>query len=427
MFKIIPFLILILLQTVSAKSVPLVLRVNKYLDVITGEYIENKDIFIEDGIITKIIPQRILMTKKHTLIELNDLVLLPGLIDMHSHLFFFDDTYGEDLKKALHKNISLDKKTRYSKFKKRAKSYLRNGFTSVRDLGNSGKFLDISERDKKSSSSSFSPRILGSGPGLCHGTCQFSSNTPSSKVRKEYLILKPKDKISSILKNYKKKKIDVLKIYADSEPGLSSFSLGQLTEIIKWSKENNILTTTHSVFLDSSKNAIQAGTDSIEHGYNLDLETLKKMSKENIYLIPTDNHLETLTFLNSKWRHHEADTELMQRYLKRKKRLLEAYQEKVPIAGGTDLYADFEKIGKSLGPFALMTLIHFSEAGIPNKDVIRMFTYNSSLLLKNKKLGQIKVGAYADFVGIEGDVLKDINNIKNIHFVMKHGQVFVGK
>jgi imidazolonepropionase-like amidohydrolase len=412
---------------VFARSKTIILNVEKYFDVYKGQYIFNKKIIIQNGIIKKISDNTFLkgvLNQKE--ITLTNLTLLPGLMDTHTHLFFFDSTYGEDFQQALFNNLKYDQSKRNNKFKSRAKSYLRSGFTTVRDLGNSGSFLDIIERDMNSFDT---PRIFASGPGICNGVCQFPLKTSPNIVSLEYLPLtsKLKNVLPKALREHKRRKIDVLKIYADSEPGTEVYSLSQLKELVNWAHTKDILVASHSIYKSSVLNSINAGVDSIEHGYNLDQEIIKKLAKSKIFLVPTDISLKTNRLLNTRRKKPSSEDFLLKLDKKRKKRLYDAYKAGVQISGATDLYADFQKMGLDIGHHALETIIHYSESGIPNKEVLRMFTINSSILLRQPKLGRIEVGAFADFVAVAGDPLNNMSDIRNVSFVMKNGHILLNK
>ena len=164
----------------------LILRSKQYYDVKTSSYITDKDIVISSGIITAIVPRIKSIGNNQTLIDLGDINLFPGLIDMHAHLFLFDQTNNGDFQKALRKSTEMKNPIRLQKFKRRAKSYLSHGFTSVRDLGNSGQFLDVIQRQKEKTNNLFSPRLFVSGQGICTQACQFPIKTPAKEISQEY-------------------------------------------------------------------------------------------------------------------------------------------------------------------------------------------------------------------------------------------------
>lgn len=400
----------------------LIIRASKYLNVKDGNYIERKDIYVEDGIITKILPRSKSVPDGFQLINLGGNVLIPGLIDSHTHLFLFDSTFNDDLQEALQITSLLPENERLSKFRARAKSYLLNGFTSVRDLGNSGQFLDI-KFQKEKSKNALVPRIYGSGPGLCVDPCQFSKDSDVKTISREYEIISDQTDLISLMKGHKKNGAQLIKVYADNEPNEKVMPIELLKKVVSAAHQLNLKVSSHAVYEQAISNSIEAGVDSIEHGYEITSSQLTLMKNKGIYLVPTYFNPSVIKFINEK-----SKSKITSREAEDNRKMLKVVNESgVSFAGGTDLYIDFSLENISIGSHAIRNLLLYKESKVSNLKALQLFTIDSARLIGDSQLGQIKVGAYADFLGLGKDPLVDLEIKKHLNFVMKSGQIVMNK
>ena len=103
--------------------------------------------------------------------------------------------------------------------------------------------------------------------------------------------------------------------------------------------------------------------------------------------------------------------------------LRNAYDNKVPLTFSTD--ADYWVEGKTRGEVCLEFLRTWTDAKIPNADIIRAMTMNGYKVSTTEQTrGPIKAGFFADLIAVPGNPLDDINALRNVQFVMKDGLVF---
>ena len=146
-------------------------------------------------------------------------------------------------------------------------------------------------------------------------------------------------------------------------------------------------------------------------------DALQLAKKNNVVLVGTDFTLKAAGYLGlqpdiAKYFHDV--------FLDRLKR---AHKIGVTMAFGTDAF--FAVPGKTRGAIAIQYLDSYTEAGIPNKDILKMITTNAaSLLGVERSRGAIKVGMYADIIAVPENPLDNINTLKQVSFVMKNGAVF---
>jgi imidazolonepropionase-like amidohydrolase len=171
------------------------------------------------------------------------------------------------------------------------------------------------------------------------------------------------------------------------------------------------------------KRAVIAGVDSVEHGTFMTEEIMDLMIKNDTYYVPTISAGE--------WVAEKAEIDNFFPEIVRPKAASvgpqigstfgKAYKRGVKIAFGTD--AGVQAHGTNWKEFVYMT-----QYGMEPMDAIASATIETAKLLGEfDRLGSISVGKIADIIAVSGDPLKDMNNMKDVIFVMKEGKVFVDK
>lgn len=361
-----------------------------------------------------------------TVIDLSEYTVLPGLIDGHTHVLFSQDA---DTDFAAHSIQSLTMESdalRALRGAKRAKSYLDVGFTSIKDLGNSGLFLDIALRDAINEGTIEGPRIFASGPiiGATGGQIYGVSPKHQSLIDLEYRIVKSVEDAKIAIREHVNQNVDLIKIAADNLPNNTRLSIDEMKMIVQTAHSYGLTVTAHTVNNQSAWDAIKAGVDGIEHGFNIADSTLTLMAEKNIFLVPTENSRNYMNTYVKLARYDEDDLEWIDRYLNnQKKRLMTAISKGVPIVAGSDNYTD---IGVSAGKSSQDMFRAYFEAGMKPLNILQSSTYISALYLKKEdEIGALKPNAKADIIAVKGDLIKDfINTIENVVFVMKDGKIY---
>lgn len=214
-------------------------------------------------------------------IDYSQYYIVPGLIDTHTHFLILDKTYGQNFSAELVKDYNTNESMRIARAILIGKSYIQAGITSVRDLGNSGMFLD--EKISKNQISNF-PRFFYSGPGFASSHAQFAEIDP----HKEYFIPKNIKEVKAAIALCKHHNVNLIKVYADNDPGKGELSRDLLCAIVKEAHKNKLKVAAHATNERSAQKAINCNADSIEHGLFISDESLMKMAKKKIILVPTD-------------------------------------------------------------------------------------------------------------------------------------------
>jgi imidazolonepropionase-like amidohydrolase len=417
-----------------------ILEVRRYFD---GEkLIEGKKSFIliEKGIITGISSHEPLAKSQEPLakgqqqsslrhckkVDLTSFLVAPGMIDGHTHLLFTDRSYGRDFSKEIETFAAVSDKRRLEEAGAHALSMLEAGFTSVRDLGNSGQFLDLELREQIRTGQTSGPRIFGSGPGIAVREAQFSPGTPKKMVAREYKTISSATQASAIVDSLKKRGVDLVKAYADNDPNPHTMPLGTLSALTREAAKVGLPVAVHATNESSVKAAIAARAHSIEHAYEISDESLKKMAEVGSILVPTDLGHSTCRVLSvkapeSKPASCENETKTLGRRLK------SALSHGVVIAFGSDAYLELQKNHQDRGPVALDSLTSYVEAGLSPLETLRAATWGGARLLRREDLGTIRAGASADIIAFAQDPLQKFENIRTVTFIMQAGRIHNSK
>ncbi len=362
-------------------------------------------------------------------IDLSEYTVLPGLIDGHTHVLFSQDADRDFAEHSIQSLTMESDALRALRGAKRAKSYLDVGFTSIKDLGNSGLFLDVALRDAINEGTIEGPRIFASGPiiGATGGQIYGVSPKHQSLIDLEYRIVKSVEDAKIAIREHVNQNVDLIKIAADNLPNNTRLSIDEMKMIVKTAHSYGLTVTAHTVNNQSAWDAIKAGVDGIEHGFNIADSTLTLMAEKNIFLVPTENSRNYMNTYVKLARYDEDDLEWIDWYLNnQKKRLMTAISKGVPIVAGSDNYMD---IGVSAGKSSQDMFRAYFEAGMKPLKILQSSTYISALYLKKEdEIGALKPNAKADIIAVKGDLMKDfINTIENIVFVMKDGKVYFNR
>ncbi|HTR29042.1 MAG TPA: amidohydrolase family protein [Puia sp.] len=427
------FLLLICCQSVLAQTGgKYLIRAGSLFDSEAGQFREGMAIMIDNNKITAVRPFKELSGQQkqdYQLIDLSEYAVLPGLIDAHTHLlnreivYPQNDFYGLDMARTL----TLDGDAYRALYgAARARAYLEAGITSVQDLGNSGEFADIALRRAIREGLVPGPNMRCAGKGLSSEGGQLPGliYKHRSIINDEYRIVKgPEDAIQAVRENVTQG-ADLIKIYSNNTPNNTSLSVEEMRAIVGEAHRFHLRVTAHATDNQAVYNAVIAGVDGIEHGYQVDDSTLGLMAQKGVVLVPTDG--DSVTFTRYAKLADPQDSHGMSRQIMEYRRfvgdrLRRAIQKGVTIVAGSDDYVDVHL------PFAepsKRTLIGYHESGVPITQVLQFATINAARQLNwAGQRGVLKAGYMADIIAVDKDLDKNIDAIMRVHFVMKGGKV----
>ncbi|GAB5350219.1 amidohydrolase family protein [Alteriqipengyuania sp. 357] len=339
-------------------------------------------------------------------IDLGEATLLPGLIDPHTHLLHqYYRENGSDNANTIIEIVQMKGADRALLGAKIARDMLEAGFTTVRDLGNSGVNNDVALRDAIAAGWVAGPRMFVSTRALSPVGGQFESLAPVAQdlVAREYVEIDGPADARKAVRQAVFDGADWIKVIVNSGPRVLSEE--ELAAIVDEAHRAGVRVAAHATKGDrAAMIAARAGVDSIEHGYTISDEVLAVMKEKDIVLVPTDSATAD---------HHKA-------------RIRRAAAMGVRIAIGSDRY--YEVDGLTRGQEAAQMYPRYVEAGMSTLAVLRSATIIPGRLLDPKgRLGTIEPGAWADIIAVRGDPLKDIGALERVDFVMKDGEVVLDR
>ena len=355
------------------------------------------------------------------IVDLSKYTGLPGLIDVHTHMTIYtDETPGEQMLKQLTSNPPA---VELFLARKGAMRTLEAGVTTVRDLG-ADQYLDIAMRDLINRSEMIGPRMFVCGYGL------YITNTPY-KPGMNPLAGGIADGVPEVLKSVRQQiaaGADVIKMYAstgtdDDVTGFQTYSYEEIKAAVDAAHQFGKKIAIHSYGPDGARDAVRAGTDSLEHATDMDDATIQAMAKRGTFYVPTIDHNRYYLDNGDKIGYASGYKEKLQAFIPRNlETARKAYKAGVRFAMGSDaIYTMFGENTRELGWFV--------KAGMTPEQALRTATTNAAELLgKEKELGAVAPGYFADLVAVEGDPTTDINVVlNNVKWVMKGGAIVVNK
>jgi imidazolonepropionase-like amidohydrolase len=415
------------LRQIPGRSPITVLKCARVLDVVSGKCLQNVRILVEGEKIKSLGPD-IDIPPTALIIDLGNSTVLPGLIDCHTHLLEnYDGSISEDDNIIL-TVTKLSTASRVLLGAAQGLEDLQAGITTVRDLGNSGINGDIALREAINSGWVIGPRIIASTRALSMTGGEFGAVSPSAQkmVDQEYAIITGVEEAQRTVRQAVYDGADLIKVIIDQDPRM--LSLKEVRAIVQEAHRMGRKVAAHAIFDDAMRIAVEAGVDSIEHGFVASDDVLKRMAEKKIFLVPTDwpeafrieallkpRNL-TLEQLTNGLKEAKIRTQ------SRTNRLKRAVEMGVPIAGGADIY--YRMPGKTRGEASVMVFVTYARSGMAAIDIIRSITIRAAELLGwQSRIGSVDSDKFADLIAVEGDPLNDIGQLEKVRFVMKGGIV----
>ena len=415
MKKVLLFFIFLLFIQVDANSKSLLIKPKQILDVRSGMLV-NADILIESGVIVKV-SKNIPVMSHYEIIALQDMTILPGLMDAHVHL-----TGNTDLKG--HEGISESSYLATIYGVKNAKQTLMAGFTTVRNVGASN-YSDVALRDGIDQKAILGPTLLVSGPplGITGGHCD-SNILPAEYEYKAQGVADGPWEVRRKVRENKKYGADLIKYCATG--GVMSkgtnvnnrqYTLDEMKAIVDEAHTLGMKVAAHAHGLEGIRMAIEAGVDSVEHSSLIDQETINLAIAKGVFL--------AMDIYVSDYILGEGAKNGIPEYSLNKERIVGKRQRenfKMAVESGAKMVfgtdAGIFPHGKNAKQFKYMV-----EWGMKPIEAIQASTINTAELFGKTNIGEIKETFDADLIGVKGNPLKDITLLENVGFIMKEGQV----
>lgn len=355
------------------------------------------------------------------LIDWSDYSVLPGLIDLHTHLA--DVGQSADVQLPLKTSPQLT--ALYGAAN--ARKTLRAGFTTVRDVGTYRGLTDVDLRDAINAGLVPGPRMFVAGayitvPG---GGGELNSDIPNERLPPDmrYGVGETVQDAQRSAEFLIAAGADFLKLIATgavlaigTEPGQSELSFDQMKAVVDAASASDIFVTAHAHGAEGIKTAIRAGVRSIEHASLIDDEGLQMAKDKGVWLVMDIYNGDYIDTVGRKEGWPEE-------YLRKNRETTDAQRAGfakavklgVKLAYGTD--SGVYPHGDNARQFAYMV-----EYGMTPMQAIQSATIEAARLLgRDWQIGTIAPGRYADLIAVKGDPLQDITVLEKVLLVMKGG------
>ena len=407
----------------SAATPVIVLKAGRLLDGRGGDAITPAAIQIEGDKIVRV-GSTLSIPAAAQVIDLGSATLLPGLIDLHTHLTNRMGVHWEDgLTKTTPGHDALWGA-------RNARITLMAGFTTCRDMGPTWPYVDVDLRNAINDGAVPGPRLLVAGnyvssTGGAGDARQFSIYVDVPSVRN--LADGPEEITKAVRTNFKNG-ADFIKIMATGavlskgiKPGQQQYSDAEIqaavTEANRWGRQ----VAAHAHGAAGIKAAIRAGVRTVDHGSDLDDEAiaLLKASNRKVFYVPTLDVMDAVEQNAERNNIPESEQErgrqirtIMTAGFKR------ALAAKIPIGFGTD--AAVVEHGENWREFEVRHRLGESTAAT----VVSATSTNAEIIGWNDRLGTIEPGKLADIIAVPGDPVQDVTVMGKVNFVMKGGTIY---
>lgn len=394
-------------------------------DVITdsaSEPMGPSTIIVEDGRIKSIEPgYPPIVPADSVQIDLTDKTVMPGLIDLHTHLS--GDPSGEFWRAATtppeYYTLIAAKNARITALA---------GFTTVRDLGSRTDQVTQMLRRATEEGIVPGPRIVTSARTISivggHGDINGFVEHVNEALDSDYTCTGPVE-CSEKVRQASKYGADLIKITATggvlSQQGRGleeHFTAEEMKAIVDTARLLGLEVAAHAHGARGIEAAARAGVQTIEHGTYIDDAAAKVMRENGTTLIPTlmafegiRKNLDTGFYTPVVEEKIRAVSEVADTIVAR------ARKNGVKIAFGTD--AGVFPHGENAGEFALMV-----KGGMSNREALASATTVAAEIIGlENEIGRIAVGYSADIIAVEGNPLEDVRVLEKVEFVMVRGRV----
>jgi imidazolonepropionase-like amidohydrolase len=399
------------------------LRSARLLDVDKGELLEPGELLIDGDRIVEVAPASV--PSDATVIDLGDLTLLPGLMDMEVNLLLGGPNHESPLNP-----VQDDPAVRTLRAVANARRTLRSGFTTVRNLGlfvqTGGLLLDVALKKAIDFGWIDGPRVVPAGHAISPtgghlDPTMFQALAPHVlPLTVEEGIANGVPEVRRAVRYQMKYGAEVIKVSVSGgimshtgPPGAQQYSDEELRAIVDEAHRRGLKVAAHAHGDDAIRAAVEAGIDCIEHGSLASDETLRLMVERGTFLVATTYLADGMDVSRAAPALQAKAAEVFPRA---RATISRAIEMGVKVACGTDAPA----IPHGRNARELIALV---ARGMTPLQAIRAATAVSADLIDVDDRGRLSPGLLADVIAVPGDPLSDIAVTEKVQFVMKGGRV----
>jgi imidazolonepropionase-like amidohydrolase len=405
----------------TAQADTVVVSADRMIDVLAGRIVDHPQITIVDGRIAAVAAQNSAAPADARRIDLTGMTLLPGLIDMHTHITS-DPRYGG------YRGLEFTDNFWTVVGVANAKKTVEAGFTTIRNVG-SGNFDDVAIKQGIEQGLVPGPRIVPAtyAIGATGGHCDSTEFPPSISAPSPAVANGPAE-LRAMVRKLRKYGAEVIKfcgtggVFSKTDTvGGQQYSLEEMKALVDEAHMLGLKAAVHAHGASGIKDAIRAGVDTIEHASLADEEAFALAKQHGTYFsmdIYNDDYILSDGEKNGMFKESLAKERTIG--LKQRQTFQAAVKAGVKMIFGTD--AGVYPNGYNARQFATMV-----KWGMTPMQAIQAATANAAEALgRTADVGAIAVGRYGDLIAVAGDPLADVTRLQSVAFVMKGGDVIKG-
>jgi imidazolonepropionase-like amidohydrolase/cyclophilin family peptidyl-prolyl cis-trans isomerase len=350
-------------------------------------------------------------------VDLGGATLLPGLIDLHTHLTSTGVHWEDELLKTTPGQAALHGA-------RNARVTLMAGFTTCRDMGPTWPFTDIDLRKAIDEGVVPGPRLMVAGnyvsaTGGAGDARQFSIFVDVPIVRN---LADGPDEIRKAVRTNLKQGADFIKILATGAvlskgvpPGAQQYTEDELRVAVEEARRWGRHVAAHAHGTDGIKAAIRAGVRTIDHGSMMDDQAVELLRAHHAYFVPT---LYTSESISTNANVPESEKARSRQIKEQKDRSFQiVLKAGLPIGFGTD--AAVVPHGQNAREFAYRVRLGQS----PMAAIVSATSTAADIMGWSDRVGTIEPGKLADLIAVSGDPLRDVTELERVAWVMKGGAI----
>jgi len=402
----------------TAHADTVVVTADKMIDVLAARIVDHPQVTIVDGRITAVGTQGAAVPAGSRRIDLPGMTLLPGLIDMHTHI-------TGDPRYSGYRELEFTDNFWTVVGVANAKKTLEAGFTTIRNVG-SDHFDDVAIKQGIEQGFVPGPRIVPAtyAIGATGGHCDSTEFPPSISVPSPQIANGPAE-IRATVRKLRKYGAEVIKfcgtggVFSKTDSvGAQQYDLAEMKALVDEAHMLGLKVAVHAHGASGIKDAIRAGVDTIEHASLADEEAFTLAKQHGTWFsmdVYNDDYIQAEGAKNGVFK-ESMDKEKMIG-LKQRQTFQAAVKAGVKMVFGTD--AGVYPNGFNARQFATMV-----QWGMTPMQSIQAATANAAEALgRSSDVGAIAAGRYGDIIAVEGDPLADVSRLQSVAFVMKGGEV----